>query len=250
MGSNDPEDGAGAVAKAGELLVESAQLLAGLVTIILRAIRTALEQASEPSEPSEPDEFAEPATPGFLMLIPGAAVALALEAQRRALQAAMAIDEQLSPVVRRVMRVRIISEPVEAARRSLENLSTRGVKEQEHAVAETHSLIERVLPELVRAVLDRIDIDDIVARVDLDRIIDRIDIDRVLERVDLDAVVRRISIDDILASVDVDGVIARVDIDAVIKRVDLAGLTSEVITEVDLREIVRESSSSITGEAV
>jgi hypothetical protein len=69
-------------------------------------------------------------------------------------------------------------------------------------------------------------------------------------RVDLNRAVSRVDIEEIIAKVDIDGVVQRVDIDAIVRRLDLAALTDEVMTEVDIREIVRESSSSITGEAV
>jgi hypothetical protein len=256
MGSRDLDAPAGTVEKAGDLIAESAELLRGLVTIVLRVIREALTPGTV--DDALPDPVDE-AAPGFLTLLPGAAIALAIEAQRKALQAAAAIDEQVGPVVRRVMKVHVISEPVEATRRILENLNVRSVKEQDHAVAAAQSMVERALPEVVRAVLDRIDLNEILDRVDMDRVLDRVDLDAVvsrisiddiLSRVDLDSVVAKVDIDGVVARIDVDAAVARVDIDAVIKRLDLARLTSDVITEVDLREIVRESSSSITGEAV
>jgi hypothetical protein len=94
---------------------------------------------------------------------------------------------------------------------------------------------------VVRAVLDLIDVDEIIARVDIDGVVERVDLNRAVSRVD---------VEEIIAKVDIDGVVQRVDIDAIIRRLDLAALTDEVMTEVDIREIVRESSSSITGEAV
>jgi hypothetical protein len=41
-----------------------------------------------------------------------------------------------------------------------------------------------------------------------------------------------------------------VDLDAVLARIDLPGLTEQVIDEVDLGEIIRESSSTMASETV
>jgi hypothetical protein len=41
-----------------------------------------------------------------------------------------------------------------------------------------------------------------------------------------------------------------VDVDAVVARVDLPGLTEQVMDEVDLGEIIRESSSTMANETV
>ncbi len=242
----EPDDRAGdgganrpaGVVSATEFLIDLTELVRGLVTIAARAIWSAI--SPDPADVPDDADVGAP-QPGILSLVPGAAVALLVEAERRALQAAALVDEQVGPVARRVMRFRLVQAPAEAARRTLENLSTRGLKEQEHAVASARSLVERAVPEVVRAVLDLIDVDEIIARVDIDGVVERVDLNRAVSRVD---------IEEIIAKVDIDGVVQRVDIDAIVKRLDLASLTDEVITEVDLRELVRESSSSITGEAV
>ncbi|HEY7283688.1 MAG TPA: hypothetical protein VID47_19085 [Actinomycetota bacterium] len=236
-GDADANRSAGVV-NATEFIIDLTELLRGLATIAVRAIWSAI--SPDPADVPDDADVGAP-EPGVLSLIPGAAVALMVEAERRALQAAAMIDEQVGPVVQRVMGLRMIQAPAEAARRTLENLSTRGVKEQQHAVAAAQSLVERAVPEVVRAVLDIIDVDEIIARVDIDGVVERVDLNRAVSRVD---------VEEIIARVDIDGVVRRVDIDAIVKRLDLASLTDEVITEVDLREIVRESSSSITGEAV
>jgi hypothetical protein len=90
-------------------------------------------------------------------------------------------------------------------------------------------------------IVDRINLNQIAARIDLDEIVRRIDIDAIAERIDLDAIVTRI---------DLDAIVARVDLDAVLGRVDLPALTEQVIDEVDLGEIIRESSSTMASETV
>jgi hypothetical protein len=106
---------------------------------------------------------------------------------------------------------------------------------------------DQVVPELVRAVLARLDVpalvreyvdidrlaamldvDAVVARVDLDAVMERVDLDAVMNRVDLDAVVARLDLDRIVDKVDVSRVIDKVDLDAVVARVDLDGAVDRV----------------------
>jgi hypothetical protein len=112
---------------------------------------------------------------------------------------------------------------------------------------------DQVVPELVRAVLARLDVpalvreyvdidrlaamldvDTVVARVDLDAVLERVDLDAVVARVDLDAVVARLDLDRIVDKVDVSRVIDKVDLDAVLERVDL----DAVVARVDLDAVV------------
>jgi hypothetical protein len=66
----------------------------------------------------------------------------------------------------------------------------------------------------------------------------------------VDAIADRIDLNQIIDRIDLDAVVARVDVDAVLARVDLPGLTEQVIDEVDLGEIIRESSSTMASETV
>jgi hypothetical protein len=76
-------------------------------------------------------------------------------------------------------------------------------------------LADRLLPAVVEAVISRVDVTDLVARyVDLDRLV------------------------------------ATVDVDAIAWRLDLLTLADYIIDGVDLPDIVRSSSASLTTEAV
>jgi len=50
--------------------------------------------------------------------------------------------------------------------------------------------------------------------------------------------------------IDVDAVAAKLDVEAVVRRLDLAAIAREVVDELDLPEIIRESMGSMTGETV
>jgi hypothetical protein len=86
--------------------------------------------------------------------------------------------------------------------------------------------------------------------VDLNTIIDRLDLDAIVGSVDLDAVAARIDLEAIVKRVDPDAVIARVDVDATLARLDLAAIARQVIDEIDLPEILRQSTGAVSSEAV
>lgn len=111
----------------------------------------------------------------------------------------------------------------------------------------------------IDAILDRVDLDEIasrldvdavVARADLDAAVARVDIDAVLDRVDLNEVASRLDVDAVVARADLDAAVERVDIEKVIARVDVVGLVEEVLDEIDLPGIIRESSGSMASETV
>jgi len=100
------------------------------------------------------------------------------------------------------------------------------------------------------AVIARVDIAAVLDRVDLNTIIDRLDLDAIVGSVDLDAVAARIDLEAIVKRVDPDAVIARVDVDATLARLDLAAIARQVIDEIDLPEILRQSTGAVSSEAV
>lgn len=102
----------------------------------------------------------------------------------------------------------------------------------------------------IDAIIDSVDLDRAVARVDLDKAVERVDLDKAVARVDLDAAVRRVDLDAIVDSVDLDRQVSRVDLDGAISRVDLIALANFVIDGVDLPDIIRESTGSLSAEAV
>jgi hypothetical protein len=123
-------------------------------------------------------------------------------------------------------------------------------------VAET--VLRRVdLTALVRryvdldAVVEDVDLDAVAARLDVDAVVNRLDLNRIVrERVDLDALVATVDLDAVVATVDLDAAAARLDLAAVIDRIDLVGLAEDVIAEVDLPGIIRESTGSMASDTV
>jgi hypothetical protein len=205
-------------------------------------------------------------------LLAAAAFGLAVEAQRRSLDAAAVVAGRLGRPLRALARpaVAVAEGSVAVARHhlDLDGWAERGLAEQRRAREVAARALGGLIATVVTAVLDEIDLDEVMARVDLDRIVrridpnqiaaridldtivQRVDVGAIAERVDLDAIAARIDLDAIVQRVDLDAIVARVDIEAILARVDLPGLTEQVIDEVDLGEIIRESSSTMASETV
>ena len=205
-------------------------------------------------------------------LVVAAAFGLAVEVQRRSFDAAGAVAGRFAGPLRVLTRpaVAFAQGSVAVARHhlDLDGWAARGLAEQRRAQAVAVNAVRTLIAELATAVLDEIDLDEVVARVDLDRIVARVDLNQIAARLDLDAIVGRIDVDAIVSRVDVDAIAARIDLDAVagrldldaivasvdldaiVSRVDIPGLTEQVIDEVDLGEIIRESSSTMASESV
>lgn len=128
------------------------------------------------------------------------------------------------------------------------------------AVVETVDLTELVRKHVdLDAIAAGLDLDAAAARLDLDAVAARLDLDAAVARVDLDAVVRRLDLDDVAklidldalaARIDPDPVVARVDLEAILARVDIVGLAREVIDAIDLPEIVRHSTGTLTSDTI
>jgi hypothetical protein len=102
----------------------------------------------------------------------------------------------------------------------------------------------------IDAIVAQVDIDAIVAQVDIGAIVDRLDIDSIVKGIDLDAIAERIDIERIVARVNIDAIVAGVDMNAIIGRIDLAGIAEDVINEIDLPEIIRDSTGTMASQVV
>jgi hypothetical protein len=187
-------------------------------------------------------------------LLAAAAFGLAVEAQRRSLDAAVAVVTRFGSPLRILGRpaVGFARGSVAVARHhlDLDGWAARGLAEQRRAQEVATRAVRALTAALVAAVLEEVDLDRVVARVDLNQVVAQVDLNQIAARIDLDEVVDRIDIDAIASRIDLDAIVARVDIDAILARVDLAALTEQVIDEVDLGEIIRESSSTMASETV
>lgn len=112
--------------------------------------------------------------------------------------------------------IRGVADVVESDLRSrVDALAERGDLERRRQASALAGLLDRLVPLIVA---------EVVARIDLTRL--------VAENVDLDALA------------------ARIDIDAIVERLDLAEITDDVLDELDLPEIIRESTGSLGSAAM
>jgi hypothetical protein len=229
-----PREAGGAGLTPAEAVRRATALALGAAGLALDIARAIVER----SGPAGPKGVAARASaaPGPLRRLPGAALGLGLEAQRRSLLATAALGGRLSPRVRAVARpaAAVARAPLAAAwrRLDLDSWAARGLAEQRRNRQDAADVARALVGSVAAAVLDEVDVDGVVGRVDLDRIVGRLDLDRIAERIDVDAIA------------------ARLDLDAVVARLDLAGLTEQVIDEVDVGELIRESTGTMTTETV
>ena len=101
-----------------------------------------------------------------------------------------------------------------------------------------NAALDRLVPTIADAIIERIDLNRIVLeQVDLNRIVNS-----ALDTLDLTQLV--------IDRVDVNAIVAEADIDAVIDRVPIIPLANYVIDEIDLPQIIRDSTSGIAGDAM
>jgi hypothetical protein len=143
-------------------------------------------------------------------------------------------------------RPAFVQERIDAVRESADAWQTRVdavQRDRERRAGEAlQTAVGRVLAGIDLGVLLRdVDLTALVHQIDLDRVIDEVDLDRLLDRVDLDRVLDR---------VDLNAILGRVDLDALVGRLDLSGITNEVLEEIDIQAIIRESTTGVGTEAV
>jgi hypothetical protein len=178
------------------------------------------------------------------------AFGLGVEGARVGLRALRAGVRVVQPAARMALRPAVLPERY-WPQTLLLRLADRGHDDREQVVDAVTRAFDALVPKVLDAVLDEVDLTALVLRrVDLDAIADGLDLDAAVARVDLDRIVDRIPIDHVLARIDVDEVAAELDVDAVLDRVDLIGMARYIIDGVDLPEIIRESTGSMASEGL
>jgi len=221
-----------------------------------------------------PDEEPEPV--GGLPLLAGAAFGLAWESGRWGVRAVSAAARSVAPLISFAASPSIVRGRLDEAEARLVAMDARWREERPTSERAAEAFLQALVPRIVNAVLDQIDltgiveervdlervidrvdldavvarvrIDDVVERLDLNEIVGRVDLDAVVRRVDLDAAVERVDLQRVVDRIDVDAIAAGVDLDAVVGRLDLAGIATRVIEEIDLPGIIRSSSETMAAE--
>jgi len=197
--------------------------------------------------PAEPGGRRDPT---ILRELARAATGVAIVTEQRALDAAEAVELTAQRAVAIGGQVPIVRDVLVGFGSFVARWSARADLEEARRRAVTIEFFSRLVPAVADAVIERVDIGAVVRRVPLAEIIAAIDIDALLDQVDMNAILAHVDVDALLERIDVDGIVARVDIAAMLDRVDMTSIVGEVLDEVDIGGIVRESTGSITGDAV
>lgn len=276
---SEPAGGSGprstpAAPRLADLVAAGVRVAVGAVSVALSAASSAVsaivpEPVPEPADEAAEDEFSPPSGPELVSLLAGAALGFALEVGRAVAGAADRANEAAKPLLSWVPVPSLARIPLEVADDRLTRLNERWRDEQslveDAAAAFVHELVPQIVDgvlgqiDITELVVERVDLDEvaagidiekILARVDIDEIVDRVDLDRIIDRVDVDRVLARVDLNEVASRIDVDAVAARLDIDAVVDRIDIVAIARFVVDQIDLPEIIRDSSGTMATETV
>jgi hypothetical protein len=110
--------------------------------------------------------------------------------------------------------------------------SDRGRAEGDAGIERVAAAWDAILSDLIRQVLRHVDVNDLLGSLDIDAVAARIDIAQLIDRIDVNEIAERI------------------DIEAVVRRLDLPAIAHEVLDEIEVQDIIRESSGSLTVQTV
>jgi hypothetical protein len=229
-----------------------ASLVAGSVTAaVTEAIRGEVRDPDDEPQPDDGESWPKPLAP----ILAGAALGVAIESARVGTRAASAVGRNLRPWISFAKSPTFVRERLGRIRDRASELDDRWRKEQQEDESIGSSFVGAVVPQIVNATLDQLDLTELVlSRVDLERVVDAVDLERAVSRVDVDAIVSGIDLDAIVARVDIEAIVRRVDLAAiareVIDQLDLASIAKDVIDEIDLPQIMRESTGTMANETV
>jgi hypothetical protein len=227
-----------------------AGLFAAGASALADALRTTMPDADE-----EASGRKDPAA-----TLAGAGLGAAVSAAEVAAGAAKQVADTIGPAITWLVEPRFARDAGTAAAGAARVLDGQWKASQAEMVEVATSFLGALVPEIARGLADqvdltalvreRVDVNAIVEDVDVDRILDRIDLDAVIDRLDIDEIVARVDIETVVDRVDVDRVIARTDLVSIVDRLDLSAIAEEVIDDVDLPRLIRESSGVMANETV
>lgn len=263
-----------------KLLEQAYRIVLGLAALASDVLTEAVARTlgREPYAAGEaPSDEPSPQTSG-LALVAGAAIGGAIEIGSWGVRAATTLGRTVELGLSLVASTPPVRDGFDRVGSALEALDRRWGTERPRDEEAASAFLRVIAPQVIDAVLDqvdlnelvrsRLDVNGVVETVDLDAIVRGLDIDRIIERVDVQALVDRLPLDEIVGRIDVDRVVAKVDVngiverldldavtakidlDALVRRLDVTAIAREVIDELDLPEIIRESMGSMTTETV
>ncbi|SEE64232.1 hypothetical protein [Jiangella alba] len=200
----------------------------------------------QPAPPRPPERHATRAETGATVIAAAgrlgeAALGLAALTSRRTLDVAAGVAMPIEAAASVLVRAGGVVAGRTGVTRRVDRLARIGREEQRRN--------EREAALLFRSAWRR-SVVGAVAVTDVGAVLDEVDVDGIVRRVDLDGVVRRVDLNAAVSRVDIDAVVERVDLDAVIVRLRVPELVEQVLDDIDLGRIVRESSAGMAAETV
>ena len=228
------------------------------------AVATALARAFEglrPASAVDDEPGGHPTIgPSHVALAAGAAAGLTIEVATAAIRAGESVGEVARPLLSWFAVPPALLGAVTTVEGKASDLNDTWSHARGPSEAAAAAFARELIPEIANALLDQIDLTQLVVdRVDVGRIVSSIDMGRIIAEIPMDEIIARIDINAIVAGVDVNAIVERVDLneiagridlDAIVHRLDLGAIASEVITEIDLSQIIRESSGTMATETV
>jgi hypothetical protein len=198
---------------------QAIDILIGLVTLGVSATTSIVRGTEEPTPTSENAALVAGAAAGFLIegLRAAGAMLTALERTVVAPAAAAAGTAADRPEVREL----------------LEHWQGSWELQRERGDPAASDALKAGIRRGADALLGQLDLTDLV--------IEHLDVQRVAEQIDMDRLAGRI---------DIDALVARLDVEAVIDRLDMASIVAGVIEQLDLPELIRETTADATSEGV
>jgi hypothetical protein len=113
-------------------------------------------------------------------------------------------------------------------------------------------LAQAIAGQIIKLVLDSLDLDELLQKIDLDALLARIDLTALLERIDLNPTLERLDLDAVLAHVDLNALLDHVDLNPLLERIDLNALIAEMdvdalMQRIELEALIAQSTASAGG---
>ena len=259
----EPDEGPAPNEELTLMLEQIAQVGLGLTVGVVDAVAGSLRRTAG-QEPAPDDPRNEP-----IEVLTGAALGAAATLAELMAKAIGAATESVEPVASVAANPPLLGGLSRGAGSALRFLDGTWKAKEAGARSSAESFMRDLVPSVTTNALDQIDLnalirervdinalaadidlDALIARVDINAIVDRLDMDRLVERLPIEAVLARVDLNAVADQLDVNRVAERLDLEAVVARIDLASLAQEVIDEIDLPEIIRDSSGAMASETV
>jgi len=149
------------------------------------------------------------------LLVPDASFAIARDLQRATFGAVRLGTRWTATVIGAVASTPVVAAPLSVVEGRVESLARHGSQQRQADALRFGVVLQRAEP-MITGLLER--------------------------------VVALLPIDALLARVDVDALIRRVDVNDIISRVDVAGLVAEVLSGIEIGDLIHDSTNSIASD--